>query len=44
VDSISLEGISIRKNIGQTTQFLSNLSREIEDLWKAVGDWISEAA
>jgi hypothetical protein len=43
VDSISLEGISIRKNIGQTSQYLASIKRDIEGLWATVGDMIVEA-
>jgi len=40
VDSISLEGISIRKNIGQTTQYLQTLNADVQELWATVGDLI----
>lgn len=43
VDSIQLEGISIRKNIGQTSQFLVQIKNRIDELWEAVGTMISEA-
>lgn len=44
VDSISLEGISISKGIGSTTNYLRQLRNRTDQLWKEVGDVIVEVA
>lgn len=43
IDSISLEGISIRKGGAVTTQYFNWLNQEIERLWGIIGEMISRA-
>lgn len=43
-DSISLEGISISKGTGGSVSYITNLTNEINQLWKNVGEFVNNIA